>query len=437
MSGFYLRQRAVEVAFDDENLVANAGLAVFGAFCAKIDLDGIISERVRLGNRVGGANPAYKSLSLVHAMVAGASHIDHVDLLRAGANESILPFRVAAPSTVGTYLRSFTFGHLRQLDAVIEAEIDRAWKLGLGPKEERPLVIDIDSTIAEVSGYHKQGAAYGYTRKLGYHPMVAVRAETGEILGIRMRKGSANTQRGVRRHISELMGRLGRLGVTQQVILRMDSGYQSEKTIKELERLGASYSVAVHANAKGVKRVIGEIPEEAWTSIDYTKGGEAQVAEATYKARRLIVRRTRLIGAQAELFPHWRHFAFVTDLTASPVELDAFHRERARVELSIRDLKENAGLAHVPSGKFFANGAWLAHAALAHNLIRHVAYLGELVPSGTMVNGSGLRSRIVSLPGRLVNRSGRLVLRTPARWPWAKAFTRALELLAGPSPVPI
>ena len=437
MSRFYLGQRAVEVAFDDENLIANAGLSLVSAFCQRIGLDRVIADKVRLDNRAGGANPAYKSLSLIHAMVAGASHIDHVDVLRAGATGSILPFHVAAPSTLGTYLRSFTFGHLRQLDSVIEAEIDRAWKLGLAPKGAEPLVIDVDSTITEVSGYHKQGAAYGYTHKLGYHPLVSVRSDTGEILGVRMRKGSANTQRGIKRHLAELMARLGRLGVTQRVILRFDSGYQAEATLVELERLGASFTMAIHANAKGAREIIAAIAEEAWTPIEYGPGGEAQVAEATYRGRRLIVRRTRLTGAQAELFPHWRHFAFVTDLAGPATELDAFHRDRARVELSIRDLKENSGLAHVPSGKFFANGAWLAHAVLAHNLIRHVAYLGEITPADTMVMGAGLRTRLISMPGRLVNRSGRLVLRAPARWPWAKAFIRALELLAGPSPVPI
>jgi hypothetical protein len=437
VSRFYLGQRAVEVAFDDENLVANAGLALVGALCTRIGLAGIISDKVRLHGRVGGANPAYKSLSLIFAMVAGASHIDHLDILRSGATGAILPFPVAAPSTVGTYLRSFTFGHLRQLDEVIEAELNRAWGLGMAPARDQPLVIDIDSTIAEVSGYQKQGAAYGYTRKLGYHPLLAVRAETGEILGIRMRKGSANTQRGIRRHVAELVARVRRLGHGGEIILRFDSGFQSDKTLEDLCRLGASYTMAIHANARGAKEIIAAIPEQDWTAIAYTEGGQAQVTETTYKARRLIVRRTRLLGAQAELFPNWRYFAFVTDLEGSAVELDAFHRARARVELSIRDLKENAGLAHVPSGKFFANGAWLAHAVLAHNLIRHVAYLGELVPSGTMVTGSGLRTHIVALPGRLVNRSGRWVLRTPARWPFAKAFTRALELLVGPSPVPI
>ncbi|MDA8263667.1 MAG: transposase, partial [Actinomycetota bacterium] len=191
MSRFYIGHRAVEVAFDDENLVANAGLALVGALCTRIGLAGIISDKVRLHGRVGGANPAYKSLSLICAMVARASHIDHLDMLRSGATGAILPFSVAAPSTVGTYLRSFTSGHLRQLDSVIEAELNRAWGLGMAPARDQPLVIDIDSTITEVSGYQKQGAAYGYTRKLGYHPLLAVRAETGEILGIRMRKGSA------------------------------------------------------------------------------------------------------------------------------------------------------------------------------------------------------------------------------------------------------
>ena len=437
MSRFYLGQRAVEVAFDDENLVANAGLSLISALCTRIGLAEILSDRVRLGTRVGGANPAYKSLTLIHAMVAGASHIDHLEVLRCGASGSILPFHVAAPSTAGTYLRAFTFGHLRQLDAVIEAELDGAWRLGLAPKGDGPLVVDVDSTITEVAGYQKQGAAYGYTHKLGYHPLLSVRADTGEILAVRMRKGSANTQRGIRRHVWELVARLRRLGVRQRIILRFDSGYQSQATLDELSRLGVSYSMAIHANAKGAKEMVAAIPEEAWTPIDYTPAGQAQVAETTYRGRRLVVRRTRLIGAQAELFPHWRHFAFVTDLEGSPVELDAFHRDRARVELSIRDLKENAGLAHVPSGKFFANGAWLAHAVLAHNLIRQVGYLGEIIPAGTMVVGSTLRGRFVSIPGRLVNRSGRWVLRAPAHWPWASAFIRALELLVGPHPVPI
>ena len=302
MSRFYLGQRAVKVAFDDEKLVANAGLSLISALCTRIGLAEILTEKVRLGTRVGGTNPAYKSLTLIHAMVAGASHIDHLDVPRSGASGSIPPFHVAVPSTTGTYSEGLHLRHLRQLDAVIEAELDGAWKLGLAPQGDRPLVVDVDSTIAEVSGYQKKGAAYGYTHKLGYHPLLT-RADTGEILAARMRKGSANTQRGIKRHVSERVARLRRLEVRQRLILRFDSGYQSQATLDKLSRRGVSYTMAIHANAKGAKEIVAAIAEEAWTPIEYTSGGEAQVAETTYRGRCLIVRRTRLIGAQAEALP--------------------------------------------------------------------------------------------------------------------------------------
>ena len=195
--------------------------------------------------------------------------------------------------------------------------------------------------------------------------------------------------------------------------------------------------MAVHANAKGIKSLVEDISKDCWTPIDYTENGEAQVAETTYKGRRLIIRRTRLIGDQAELFPNWRYFGFVTDLLGSAVELDQFHRNRARIELSIKDLKEGAGMEHVPSGKFHANGAWLAHAVIAHNLTRQVSYLGTITPRESMVIARSFRNHFISLVGRLVNRSGKITLRTPARWPWAKAFMRALSTLRALEPVPI
>ena len=436
MTRSYPKPDAIEVTFDDENLVANAGLLLVSTLAQKLGLDALISERVDLTGRVGGANPASKSLTLVHAMVAGASYIDHADMLRAGASSKVLPFRVAAPSTLGTYLRSFTFGHVRQLDEVIEAELTRAWAMGLAPGDD-PMVIDIDSMICEVAGYHKQGAAYGYTKKLGYHPVLAVRSDTGEVLHCRMRKGSANTQRGAKRFVQELIPRCRRAGANGKITIRFDSGYQSEATLKELERLGVSYTMAVRANAKGIKSLIEAIDSDAWIPIDYTDNGEAQVAETSYKGRRLIIRRTRLIGPQAELFANWRYFGFVTDLKGCAVEIDQFHRNRARVELSIKDLKEGAGLEHIPSGKFDANSAWLSHAILAHNLMRQVSYLGEITPNESMVIARSFRRNFIALAGRLVNRSGKITLRTPARWPWAKSFMRALITLRALEPVPI
>ncbi len=431
----YQNLEGIEVSFDDETLVANAGLVLVATLTKKLGLARIISDKVDLRGRVGGANPASKSLTLVHAMTAGASHIDHVNMLRAGASSKVLPFHVVAPSTLGTYLRSFTFGHLRQLDEVIEQELAKAWALGISPGPE-PLVIDIDSTICEVSGCQKQGAAYGYTKKLGYHPLLGVRSDTGEVVHQRMRKGSANTQRGTKRFVQELIARCRRLGATGGITIRFDSGYQSDATLKELERLGVSYTMAVHANAKGMKALIEAIDEDSWASIDYTEGGEAQVSETIYQQRRLVIRRTRLIGVQAELFPNWRYFGFVTDLDASAIKVDEFHRNRARIELSIKDLKEGAGMEHVPSGKFFANGAWLSHAVIAHNLIRQVNYLGKITPRESMVVARTFRSHFVAIAARLVNRSGKMLLRAPIRWPWASSFLRALTELRALTPVP-
>ena len=143
---------------------------------------------------------------------------------------------------------------------------------------------------------------------------------------------------------------------------------------------------------------------------------------------RLVVRRTRLTGrAQRALWPDWRHHAFVTDLDLPLVEMDRFHREHATVELAIRDLKEGAGLEHCPSGRFFANAAWLACAVLAHNLIRWSARLGDVHPDDQLTVARTVRTRVLALPGRLVNRSGTIVLRLPERWPWATTFTRALD----------
>jgi len=337
-----------------------------------------------------------------------------------------------APSTLGTFLRSFTFGHVRQLDAVIAETIRRAWSLGAGPGEG-PMTIDMDSTICEVHGKAKGGAAYGYTGVLGYHPVLATRAGTGEVLHARLRKGSS--QRGHRRFVEELIARVRRGGATGPLTLRADSGFWSYKLIDTLTRLGVDWSITVAIN-KQIRARIEQIDETAWQTITYPDGGTAQVAETTItstrgnqnRTLRLVVRRTRLTGrAQAQLWPDWRHHAFITSLTNPVVAADEYHRDHATVELAIRDLKEGAGMDHCPSGQFFANAAWLACAVLAHNLTRWTARLGGLHPDDQLTVTRTIRTRVLALPGRLVNRSGRLVLRLPKRWPWADVFTTALD----------
>ena len=427
----------VEVTFDDGTLVADAGLIVPATLMVRVGLEALVNQTVRLVGRVGGALPGRKVCTLIVAILAGGSHIDHADRLRAGATQAVLPFRVMAPSTLGTFLRAFSFGHVRQLDRVIGETIRRAWSLGAGPGDS-PVTIDVDSTICDVHGKAKQGAAYGYTKTLGYHPLIATRAETGEVLHARLRKGSANTQRGVKRFVEELIARLRRTSATGPVTLRADAGFYNRDLINTLTRLGVAWSITVNMNPS-IRKTIAAIDEAAWVDIVYPDGGQAQVAETTYmtgggatkRARRhvrLVVRRSRLTDPnQAQLWPDWRHHAFVTNVDLPTVEVDQFHRQHATVELAIRDLKEGAGLEHAPSGRFFANAAWLACAVLAHNLIRWTALLGGVHPDDQLTVTRTIRSRLLALPGRLVNRSRRWTLRLPARWPWADTFHTALD----------
>jgi len=423
----------IKAVFDDESLVADAGLIVPATLMARLGLEELTDSKVRLVGAVGGARPGRKLCTLIAAILTGGSHIDHADRLRAGSTHKVLPFRVMAPSTLGTFLRSFTFGHVRQLDAVIAETIGRAWSLGAGPGADA-MTIDVDSTICEVHGRHKHGAAYGYTRRLGYHPVLATRADTGEVLHARLRKGSS--QRGHRRFVEELIARVRRAGASGPLTMRADAGFWSYALIDTLDRLKVNWSITITIN-KQVKSAIESIDESAWTPIAYPDGGLAEVAETTIvtspgrskqpRALRLAVRRTRLTDpAQAQLWPDWRHHAFVTNVGLPTVAADQFHRDHATVELAIRDLKEGAGLEHCPSGRFFANAAWLAAAVLAHNVIRWTARLGDLHPDNQLTVARTIRMRFTALPGRLVNRSGRHILRFPKRWPWDTAFNRAL-----------
>jgi Transposase DDE domain group 1 len=413
------------VVFDDDRAVANAGLILPATLADRLGLEHLVDGAVDLGRRQGAARPGRKVMTLVHAICAGADCIDDCDLLRAGETEAVLGHRVMAPSTLGTFLRSFTFGHVRQLDHVGEIALKRAWAAGAGPGNE-PLVIDLDSTICEVHGHKKQGAGFSYTRVRGYHPLIATRADTGEVLHVRMRKGQANTMRGAERFVRELAGRVRRAGAQGPLVIRADSGFWAARVIAALRAHEIRFSITVRSNDARIAAAIAAISEEGWQAIDYTPGGCAEVAETTYKGMRLVVRRTRLVGAQAQLFPDWRHHAFLTDLAGTPIALDADHRAHAVVELAIRDLKHE-GLAHCPSGNFSANAAWVVIATLAHNLLRWVARVG-LGAMGAVV-AKTLRARFVSMPGRITRSARRSWLHLPRRWPWAVAFATALTRL--------
>lgn len=437
MSSSSRRIDRLEATFDHEGLVANAGLIVPATLMARLGLEALINAWVKTGS----ARPGRKVLTLVAAMIAGGTHIDHVDILRSGATQRVLPFKVMAPSTIGTFLRTFTFGHIRQLDAVLGRALARAWRAGAGPGNQ-PLVIDLDSTICEVHGKHKQGAAYGYTKRLGYHPLLATRAGTGEILFSRMRKGSAGSSRGIIRFVDELVAVIKRAGASGPMTVRADSGFWSWGLCDRLTAHGIAWSITV-TNHASIRAAIATIPDDGWQDIDYTLGGQAQVAETilvvgrsqkkrTIKQARLVVRRTRLTNpAQATLWPDWRHHAFITNTGHDTVAADQFHREHAVVELAIRDLKEGTGAEHIPSGHYHANAAWLACAVLAHNLGCWTTLLAGQPP----ITNRTRRTRFISLAAVIVNRSGRNLLRLPTRWPWANEFHAALNTLrALPAP---
>lgn len=413
----------VQVCFDDERVVSDAGVMIVATLALRLGVEALAGDVVRLRrDRPGAANVGRKVMALIFAMVLGADSIDDTAVLRAGRTGRLLGGWVPAPSTLGTFLRAFTFGHVRQLDKLLGRALERAWAAGAGPGEGR-LVIDVDSFVGEVCGRLKQGAAYGYTHVLGYHPILATRADTRETLHIRLRKGSANTQKGMLRFCDELIARVDRAGATGVKLLRADSGFQNTKVFERLEQAGWRYSIGVRM-IKTVRAAVQAIDEDAWQPIDYPDEGEAQLAETSYAGRRLIVRRTRLLGPQAELWPDWRHFCVITNRTEDITLVDAEHREHAVVEQVIADLKDQA-LAHFPSGHFHANGAWTVLAALAHNLLRWTQLLG--LPDTPIRAARTLRRRLLSIPGRLTMHARGWTLHLPARWPWHGDYINALN----------
>jgi len=347
----------VRVCFDDERVVSDAGIALVATLARRLGVEGLVERCVRpRRDRPGASSAGRKVIALVYAMALGADCIDDCELLRAGRTRRLLGGWLPAPSTLGTFLRAFTFGHVRQLDRVLGEALRRAWQAGAGPGAER-LVVDVDSFIGEVHGYGKQGTAFGYKRRRGCHPILATRADTGEVLHIRLRKGSAASQRGALRFVEELIARVTRAGATGTKLFRGDSAFWSKKVVARLQRAGWQYSISGPLQP-WIRDAIEAIPKAGWQPLDdYPDDGEAQIAQTMVGARRLIVRRTRLLGAQAELWPDWRHFAFITNRTEALEIVEAEHRQHAVVELAIRDLKDQA-LAHFPSGKLNAHLAW-------------------------------------------------------------------------------
>ena len=356
-------------------------------------------------------------------------------MLRTGGTASAIGCVIKAPSTLGTFLRSFRWGHVRQLDRVGRELLARAWVAGAGPGDA-PFTIDLDSTICETYGLVKEGARHhGYTGARGYHPLLAVAAGTGDVLMARLREGRANTARGAAHFLRETVGRVRYAGARGQLTMRADSGFYTHPVVRVCRQQKVRFSITIRQRQR-LRNLIEAIPEEDWAPIPYWMDGAADVAETTYTPFqnepdaapvRLIVRRVKPTpGSQLALFATYSYHGCITDRDGETLELEADHRRHAEIENAIRDLKYGVGLNHLPSGRFAANAAWLAVQVMAHNLARWTARIGlgeQLVTTKT------LRRRFFSLAGRLTRKARRLTLHLPKHWPWETQFSRALARL--------
>ena len=425
----------IQIAFDDHRLVNNAGLLLPATLALNLGLRQLVDHHLDLGDAPGRANAGDKMMTLIASALAGGDCIDDADALRAGSTGRVLGCVVKAPSTLGTFLRSFRWGHVRQLDRVSRELLARAWAAGAGPGD-LPLTIDLDSTICETYGLAKEGARHhGYTGQRGYHPLLAVAAGTGDVLMSRLREGRANTARGAAHFLRETVGRVRHAGATGQLTMRADSGFYTHGVVSVCRKTKVRFSITVRQRAS-LRNLIEAIPEDAWTPIPYWMDGAADVAETTYTPFgsrpyaapvRLIVRRVKPApGSQLALFASYSYHGFITDRDGDTLDLEADHRRHAEIENAIRDLKYGVGLNHLPSGRFAANAAWLAVQVMAHNLARWTARIGL---GEQIVTTKTLRRRFFSLAGRLTRKARRLTLHLPQRWPWETQFSRALARL--------
>lgn len=451
----------IVVTADDVSLVADAGLILPATLGQRLGLPGLLDTRV-----TAGANAADKCLTVIHSALAGGDCIDDVAALRAGSTAAVLGHRAVAPSTVGTFLRSMSWGHARQLDAVSRELLARAAATGaiaLDPSSQAdragPVVLDIDATLVQTYGLAKSGARHVMrTGRRGYHPLLAVLGGTGEVVHARLRRGRSNDSTGAPSFVAEAFSRLRAAGANGPMVLRADTGFYLAEVLAVCRRHQVGYSIGARMIGR-MRAVIAGIDEQQWTEVPYFEPGAA-VAEIGWRVFdqhrgkagpwrgngtwvRLIVRRTptppqirarHQTAGQQELFPSYEYHPFITDQPGDPVDLDAFHRAHAEVELAIRDLKYGLALNHLPTGRFGANHAWLILQTIAHNLGRWTARLGELAATPRQTIKT-LRRRYLAIPARLVGHARRHRLRLPAHWPWAGPLLAALaRLRALPAP---
>jgi hypothetical protein len=446
--------------FDDPNLVSCAGLVPVVALAERAGLHELIDAHVRVPG-TAGANPVIKVVALVAGMIAGADSIDDMGLLRHGAMGKLFS-AVRAPSTLGTFLRAFTFGHVRQLDAVASRFlVNLTAQVPVLAGADKVAFLDIDDTIKATYGYQKQGAGYGYSKVKGLNALFAIVStplSAPLIAASRLRKGSTNSPKGASRLVADALATVTRAGATGIITMRADSAYYTHDVIAAARRFGARFSVTARMD-KAVTRAISQIPEDSWVAIKYAQAiydqdekrwvSDAQVAETTFTAftsrrkaehitARLIVRRVKRLNPQSapvgqgELFSIWRHHAVFTDSAEAMVEAEATHRDHAIIEQTFSDLKAGP-LAHMPSGSFAANSAWTVLAAIAFNLTRATGTLASKFHAKATT--ATIRAQLITVPGRIARSARKIRIHLPQNWPWEQVWQFMFTAASGP-PLP-
>src|SRR3954470_8675941 len=453
---------ALSATFDDPNLVSAGGLAPVLALAAQCRLGGLVAEKLTLKDP-GGVNAVVKVPALVGGMVAGADSIADMDLLRHGGMARLFA-GIRAPSTLGTFLRAFTFGHVRQLDSIASSLLTGlAAAAPLLPGADQVAYLDVDDTVREVHGYAKQGAGLGYSGVRGLNALLATISTplaAPVIAAARLRRGAAYSPRGAARLLTEALGTARAAGAggpdrSGLVIVRGDSALYCHDVIAAARRGGARLSITGRMDA-AVKKAIASIADDAWTPIRYPQAvwdeegscwiSDAEVAEIPFTAftsrrkadhvtARLIVRRVRRLNpdsvpaGQGELFTAWRYHAIFTDSPQPTLQAETIHRQHAVIEQVNADLKAGP-LAHLPSGKFAANSAWLVLATIAFNLTRAAGALASTFHARATTGT--IRAQLIAVPARIARSARRLRLHLPRDWPWEQAWSQLFDATCGP-----
>jgi Transposase DDE domain group 1 len=450
-------------SFDDPNLVSHAGLVPVMALAQRAGLGALAAEHITPAGECG-VNAHLKVPCLVAGMAAGADSIDDMDVLRHGAMGTLFG-GIRAPSTLGSHLRSYTWGNVAQLEKAgreFLAELVR--QAPLLPGAETLAFIDIDSMQKRVFGHQKQGARFGHTKIQGKSllvrglnalaAVVSTPLSAPVIAATRLRGGNAASARGAASLAARAITTARECGCTGTIIVRLDSAYYNAAVIGAIRRGGARFSVTVPMNAS-IRAAITAIGDDAWTPIRYPRAiwddqlaawiSDAEVAEVPYTAfaskkgqavtARLIVRRVRDLNKQAaagqdELFPLWRYHAVFTDSPFELVQAEGQHRDHAVVEQVFADVTSGP-LAHMPSGVFAANAAWLSIAAMAHNLVRAAGALASL--TFAKARAATIRRDLIAVAARTARHGrGHLTLHLPEGWHREHEWLSLLGAACGP-----